>query len=287
MRSTLLDCSNTRELAIHGRIATAVLAAAEPIGAEVLIAGAFARDLHAHYAHGLDVERRTEDVDFALAVDSWPQFEALRTSLLDTGEFEATHGRLHRLQHQDGLPVDLVPFGGIEDDSRHLAWPPAGNTRMHALGFREALAHANTVLLPGDVTMRFASLPALVLLKLVAWQDRHTYAPRRDGPDLWLLLRHYTDLGNQNRLFRQHADWLDAPEFDYVLAGAQMAGLDVAELLATTDRTPLLALLSQEADPHTPGRLSAEMSHHDPERARRLLAALHIGIKETGLPPIE
>jgi predicted nucleotidyltransferase len=263
---------------MHGRVAAAVLTAADPIGVSVVIAGAFARDLHTHYQHGFAVERRTEDVDFALAVSDWPQFQTLRQALLATRQFQEAPGRLHRLQHHDGLPVDLVPFGGVEDESRHLTWPPPGDTRMHVFGFREALSGASTAILPGNVTVRFASIPALVLLKLIAWNDRHTYAPRRDAPDLLLLLRHYADLGNQNRLYTQFAHWLDEPDFDYVLAGARMAGHDVAKLLAATDRPMLLALLRREIDTNAPGRLPAEMVRSDPEFARRLLVAFYAGL---------
>ena len=257
-----------------------MLAAAKPIGIEVLVAGAFARDLHAHYEYGLDVERRTEDIDFALAVDSWPRFEALRDALLRTDEFDAVQNRLHRLQHRDGLPVDLVPFGGVENGNRHLAWPPTGDVVMHVLGFREALKDAQTVLLPGNVAVNFASLPALVLLKLVAWQDRHRDAPRRDAPDLWLLLRNYTDMGNAERLYSEFPHWMEDPDFDYQRAGAYIAGADIAALLEAQSRKFLVDMIAREADPDIPGLLPAEMNRHDPERARRLLAALHVGLKD-------
>jgi Transcriptional regulator, AbiEi antitoxin, Type IV TA system len=44
---TLLDFSQRRELTLHASIAAAIEAAAAPLGVEILIVGAFARDLQA------------------------------------------------------------------------------------------------------------------------------------------------------------------------------------------------------------------------------------------------
>ena len=70
---------------------------------------------------------------------------------------------------------------------------------MSVWGFSEALVSALAVQLPGEEAVLVASLPALALLKLWAWEDRR-YLTRKDASDLWLLLRYYADAGNQDRL---------------------------------------------------------------------------------------
>jgi predicted nucleotidyltransferase len=59
---------------------------------------------------------------------------------------------------------------------------------MDVFGFREALATACDVVLPGGARTKVVSLAALVLLKLVCWNDRHYGAPRKDAHDLNLIL---------------------------------------------------------------------------------------------------
>ena len=184
MTNTLLDFSRRPELALHTRVIADVEAAAAALGIAPLIAGAFARDLHLHYAQGVPIQRATQDIDFALAVPDWAAFAALRGRLLQAGLFTESSGAAHRMRHHTGWKVDLVPFGGIESPARTIAWPPLGERVMDVFGFREALAAAQQVLFPGGVQTRVVSLPALALLKLVCWQDRHYQSPRKDASDL-------------------------------------------------------------------------------------------------------
>src|SRR5574343_58564 len=66
MSNTLLALSHKAELGLHARVVADVQAMAAPLGIALLITGAFARDLHLHYAWGVPVQRQTTDVDFAL-----------------------------------------------------------------------------------------------------------------------------------------------------------------------------------------------------------------------------
>ena len=87
MSNTLLALSHKAELGLHARVVADLQATAEPLGVAILIAGAFARDLHLHHAWGVPVQRQTGDVDFALAVNDWAAFELLRGQLINTGRF--------------------------------------------------------------------------------------------------------------------------------------------------------------------------------------------------------
>ena len=88
--------------------------------------GATARDLSLHYAYGLDVPRATEDVDFSVMVRDWDAFTSLRACLIGSGAFAERGGvAIHKLRHVGTkLPIDVVPFGGIERPDRTVAWPP-------------------------------------------------------------------------------------------------------------------------------------------------------------------
>jgi len=125
-----------------------------------------------------------------MAVPNWESFHALRKELLDSGEYrEVPRAPVHRLRHRNGIPIDLVPFGGVERrETRTIAWPPDNDFVMSVFGFREVATHTVEVRFPGNAVGRVVTLPALVLLKLNAWSDRHLHAPKKDAHDLRLII---------------------------------------------------------------------------------------------------
>jgi predicted nucleotidyltransferase len=278
MRNTLLDFSQRAELERHARIIADVQAVTNALAVRMIITGAFARDLHVFYAYGIDTVRQTEDVDFGLAVGSWDSFAEVKARLLQSGRFSALTNVQQRLRHVSDVPVDLVPFAGVEAESRHITWPPGGEFRMDVFGFREALAAARIVRLPRDVEVPVVSLPALALLKIIAWQDRHYQAPGKDAHDLMLIAANYLDLGNQERLWDEFLDWTRDESFDTRHAGARMLGIDIGKLLNRTGRERVLRIMNDQADMDRPALLPQQMDHHDPDRARALLQGMIEGL---------
>lgn len=279
MTATWLDFSQRLELGLHARVVADIESVAAPMGISPVITGAFARDLHLFYGCGIDMQRKTEDIDFGLAVADWAAFAALREGLSASGNFQVSPDVAHRLRHCNGLPVDLVPFGRIETGERKIAWPPAGDVVMDVFGFREALASAHPATLPGNVQTRVVSLAALALLKIVCWQDRHYRAPRKDAHDIALILQHYLAASNEARLWEEFADWTQCDDFEYELAGPQMLGHDMGQLLDAAGRDLMAGLLRMQVDPDRPGVLPSEMSRSEPVRARAWLAALLRGLQ--------
>lgn len=278
MTATLLDFSQRPELALHARVVADVEVVAVLMGINVMITGAFARDLHLLYGCGIDMQRKTEDIDFGLAVADWAAFAALCEGLSASGNFQASPGVAHRLRHGNGLPVDLVPFGRIETVERKISWPPAGDVVMDVFGFREALASAHPVTLPGNVQTRAVSLAGLALLKIVCWQDRHYQFPRKDAHDIALILEHYLAASNEARLWEEFAEWTQCDDFEYELAGPQMLGHDMRLLLDPPGRDFVVGLLLAQTDPDKPGILPSEMNLNAPERAHEWLVALLRGL---------
>lgn len=266
---------------MHASAVADVDIVAAPLGIEPLVTGAFARDLHLLYGHGIAPRRETEDLDLAMAVPGWNAFATLRAGLLASGAFTEVPGNAtHRIRHRGALPVDLVPFGVVESEERTIAWPPRGDEVMNVFGYREALATAWKVLLPGMTTARVVSLPAFVLLKITCWQDRHHTSPGKDAYDIALVLRHYLDAGNRARLFDEFVDWTREDDFDYELAGARMLGVDMRSMLDEAGMYRVGALLSEQTDPDSPGLLPTQMMPDDPVRARALLDAMSGGLME-------
>jgi predicted nucleotidyltransferase len=251
---------------LHARAIGAVQLAAEGLDVELLIVGAFARDLHLRYGYNLAPLRQTEDIDIALAVPTWAAFIALRERLLADFGFAQDPGIQHRLRYRQQsftLPIDIVPFGELERSDRTIAWPPSGDEVMDVFGFREARVSAIMMTLPGNVVINVVSLAALTILKLTAWQARHYQAPR-----------------NHDRLWDQFSSWAES-EDDYEIAGARMLGNDAGALLDATGRDRIAAMVLHQTSGDTNGLLALEMNRNDPERAMEVLRALRIGILES------
>lgn len=273
----MLNFSQRAELGLHAAVIAEVQAAAKVLGVRPLIVGAFARDLHLVFAHGIAVLRQTEDIDVAMAVPDWAAFDQLKAQLMATGSFKESKAT-HRLRHRH-LPLDLVPFGSVETPDRKIAWPPRGDVVMDVFGFREAQETAVGVTLPGGVQASVVSLPALALLKLVCWQDRHQSAPKKDALDLQLIVTNYLQAGNESRLWAEFLEWTQQDDFDYEPTGARMLGRDIGALLDAAGRARIVDLLVRQSNQEHPA-LPLEMNRADPDRARRLLAAILRGLKE-------
>lgn len=277
----MLNFSQRPELSLHGEVAAGVAHALETRRIAGLVVGAFARDLHLHYGAGLRVDRGTEDIDFALLVQDWQAFATFRQDLIDGGSFAPVAARQHRLRHGNGIKVDLVPFGAIETNERQIEWPPMGDFVMDVFGFQEALATADTVVLPGEVTMRIVSLPALGLLKMVAWQDRHRRSPGKDAADLSSIMRNYLAIAaNEQRLWSDFNAWVESPDFDYEQSGARMLGHDIRGLLNEAGFAKVAGILQPQVDDDDIGELPQEMNRHLPERAHALLKSLYRGLQQ-------
>lgn len=273
------DYSQHAELAAVSPVIGAVDDAAESLALPCLMAGAFARDLLLHYRWNIPITRGTDDLDFAMHVRSWHDFDALTMSLIENYGFEPTAAP-QRLRHASGHLVDIVPFGHIESADRTLVWPPDGNSVMDVFGFNEALISAHNILLPDACRATVVSLPALAMLKLVCWKDRHRRAPGKDAADLALILDAYLQAGNAERLYDEYALWLDEDEFDYELSGPRMLGRDVRRLVDESGATRIQLILDDQCSADLPGELPAEMSRRDPERARGWLKAMLRGLLE-------
>jgi len=278
MSRSLIDLSSDQRLQPIAEVVRAVQAQTGDMS--LLLVGATARDILLTYAYGIAIARGTADIDFALATRNWMSFESVRTRLIKTGDFTAQNKTMHRLLYKNGMPVDILPFDGVEGINRHIEWPPERAVSMNVLGYREALESAERVRLPGDSILNVISLPAFMLVKLIAWFERGRDAPGKDAYDLYLVLQNYLDAGNQPRLYSDAACLLD-DAFDYSTAGAWLLGADARAVLEQPgeerSKAVITDILEPEIDSTGSLRLAAEMDRRDPGRSLILLQSFYRG----------
>jgi predicted nucleotidyltransferase len=254
----------------------------EKHGINYFVTGATARDIMMAHVFGIDAARATRDVDFAVALDSWRQFEIIKDDFIGTGDFQPSPGEVHRLFYKypefgAAYPLDLLPFGKIEREGQQIAWPPDMSVLMSVAGYGEALASAIEVDVGDALIVKVASIPALTALKVLAWNDRGL-SDNRDAQDLHFLLRHYHEAGNGNRMYEQALALMEANDFNLELAGATLLGHDTRMIANTPELQALLAIL---ADPAKRDRLAIHMDR--PNAALSTTAASLIDKFETGL----
>ncbi|MGY0502547.1 hypothetical protein ACWZHB_29000 [Nocardia sp. FBN12] len=263
-----LDLSRSTDLEIN--LAATVLreldAVASRTGVDFLVVGATARNMLAHSITGATPERATHDVDIAVGVADWDEVWQLGSM------FGAQDRHSHRIAI-GGIPVDIIPCGAIEAADRTVAWP--GDFTMNTLGFREAFGSAETVLLPGQLVVRIPSIAAQVLLKLVAWFDRH-WTSTKDAVDLRTMLEWSDTAQLLEELYESHFGLVEMYDYDTALAGAHRIGNAIAALLGVPELAQVRAMVQ---DPPLQVRLARDMRGVF-DRSHERLIALTRGIGE-------
>lgn len=233
----------------------AVHAAAQAQQLEFFVAGALARDIWLDYIYRVPVARLTRDIDIGIHVSSWSEFEALRERLIADAGFVPDAHRMHRLRlPPSDVPLDIVPFGGVEDRERRIAWPPDGATVMSLLGFAEAFRAAPLLEFAPRLPVRVTSLAGLAALKLLSWAERGRETDR-DAVDFWLILRNYGDPCHRERLLLEEDEVLAAEGYDVSRAGARLLGADMGWVLGGNGAVLLGRMITAELDDTRPQRL--------------------------------
>jgi predicted nucleotidyltransferase len=221
-----------------------VYEAANALNLEVLLCGATARVLVLEHIFGCEPDRKTNDVDFAFAVNDWSQHDALVVQLTATGLWERDKP-LHRLKPSSPsagvYQLDLVPYGNIANEHGNISWPPKREFEMSMLGFAEANTFAMRVTVTHDVVISVVDPTSSAMLKLIAWHDRKLDPDhrRKHAQDFASILKNYGEYRvNEERVYTAMPSVFERADGDVRLVGAWLLGHDVRHRAAalTCDR---------------------------------------------------
>lgn len=149
-----------------------------------------------------------------------------------------------------GYPVDLLPFGSVEiDDAVELEGD--GLTKVHVNGFKEVYQEGIAPILTEDgITFKVASLPSIVLLKLIAFDDRPEKRTQ-DIKDIGIIISHYFHI-EDSLIYDKHNDLFGDEDLELEDIAAIVIGRELKPILASNrslqDR--LLGILSQSQKHH-------------------------------------
>ncbi|HWW40964.1 hypothetical protein [Pedobacter sp.] len=196
---------------------------------DFMLIGATARDLILDGQYNLGIGRATLDIDFAIYVPEWDSYEEMIKRLLSSGLFSPTKVT-HKLMFREGIEVDIVPFGEIQDENGEYAWPPNFIHSMNVAGFMEVRDQSIIYEVEGEeFHFHAAPIHAIYFMKILAWKDRK-HKDSKDGKDQGFILSNYIDL-KYEVLYGQYADLVEDPKWDTITSCARMLGRDIVELL--------------------------------------------------------
>lgn len=201
-----------------------------------MLVGARCRDIHQQKYRDRPAARTTDDIDFALAIETWGDFQALKK------QFPPSVKVWQRIDVA-GIPVDLVPFGEVEDPPGEVS----GNDGhvLNVAGFRAVFSNAEELQLTDEISVKFPSVPGFAGLKLHAWLDRSPRGQYKDASDLALVLSWYEEDDDQlwDRYLEcrsdKHLGELDA-------MAAELLGIEIGGVLGTYETRALLERFENE-----------------------------------------
>jgi predicted nucleotidyltransferase len=249
-----------------------------------MLVGAFARDVWFWHLHGIETERATEDIDISMEFPDWKGFDAFAEVLRAGGFIQPIAGHPEKFIIPDTKQkLDLLPFGALSKDGRSIVWP-ADQSRWSILGFEESYQGAALLNVTSELAVRIAALPAMVILKAVAFYERLEDRRRKDGGDISFTLAHYLDVGNKARLLDgTDADIMDEVGGDIQLAGAVLLGRDMGRLAGPVTYDHIVGKLRLETGSSTACPLAQEIrskvARGDFHRARVLLRGVLSGMQ--------
>jgi len=114
------------------------------------VCGAVARDVLLRHVHGIETGRVTADVDFAVALERWEQFYEIKDRLIKTERFEAAGRIAQRLYYRGGsggedYPLDIIPFGKVENPPNSIKWPRDGNEVIGGVPEEDDAQHRHAI----------------------------------------------------------------------------------------------------------------------------------------------
>ena len=201
----------------------------EKFGIDFYLVGAVARNVWMTGINNIAPRRTTGDIDFAVLINDKGVYEALKTYLIITEGFQPYKGNEYVLIWKENLEVDLLPFGAIDDEDAKFNSNGLGSTSISLQGFSEIYNdELPTLDLEGKHQFKFCTLPGIVLLKLIAWDDRPE-SRRDDIKDISDILNHFFDM-NDNEIFENHHDLFEKEEASLKHIAARVMGSEMSKI---------------------------------------------------------
>ena len=203
--------------------------ALELFGIDYYLVGAVARDVWLTGIHKKTPKKTTGDIDFAVLINDKGLYEKLKAHLIEEKDFAPSHENAFVLIWKDRTQVDLLPFGAIEDENRRVTITGTGFTTVDVPGFSEVYEQGLPIMELADRhRFKCCTLPGIVLLKLIAWDDRPEVR-RDDILDISDILYHFFDMYDEE-IWSNHSDLFETEVVDLKWIAAKVLGRELKKI---------------------------------------------------------
>jgi predicted nucleotidyltransferase len=116
---------------------------------------------------------------------------------------------------------EVAPFGSIGDEERTVHVEGSGYTKIDVPGFAEVFESGLPEMeLENGNRFKFCTLPGIVLLKLLAWEDRPE-SRTKDIIDIREILDHFFSI-NDKEIWEHHSDLFVDPGAELLQIGTRV-----------------------------------------------------------------
>lgn len=264
-------------------ILNAVIPSLKNLEVEYFVVGAFARDVEL-LAKGYDEAptRKTKDLDLAVMLSDEKAFNDLKIALSELDGFEIHTTEPIKLIYKNSYELDLLPFGEIVNEKGLVELKAKKTFTLDMPGFAEVYPSTNSIITDQGFELKVCSLPGVVLLKLIAWEDRNHRT--KDIQDIEYIIRNLYLLEIEE-IASSNGDLLDLLENEthYTEAvTARYIGRIIGKMLK--DSTTLLNRVEQllirniqDIDNSPMGKI---MSFDTLEESIRIIEQIYLGIQD-------
>lgn len=229
----------------------------EKFGIDFYLIGAVARDIWMSGINQIEPRRTTGDIDFAVLINDKGTYDALKEYLIVKEGFHPYKGNAYVLLWKGQTEVDLLPFGAIEDEDGKVTMNGVGLTNISLLGFTEVYEEGLPLLdLEGKHQFKFCTLPGIVVLKLIAWDDRPE-ARRDDIKDISDILHHFFDMYD-NEIWENHHDLFNKDDVDLTQIAARVMGREIRKIANRNEK--LFGRISEILNRNTEDNLNSKIA---------------------------
>lgn len=209
----------------------AVAQALDALEINYYMIGALARQIW--YEKAKKSFRTTKDVDYGILVGSIQEFEAVKTYLVEQKGYTPGKENPFVLISPEGFQVDLLPFGEIEQAGQ-VVIERTGMSTIQAHGMKEVYENATEqVTLEIGNTFKAATLPGIVLLKLIAYDDRPERR-QKDAQDIGNILNNFFEL-YENLIFENHSDLFGNEQQELLNISSMALGREISAIAASNN----------------------------------------------------
>lgn len=264
-------------------ILNAVIPSLKNLEVEYFVVGAFARDVEL-LAKGYDdpPSRKTKDLDLAVMLSDEKEFNDLKIALSKLDGFEIHTTEPIKLIYKNSYELDLLPFGEIVNEKGLVELKAKKTFTLDMPGFAEVYPSTNSITTDQGFELKVCSLPGVVLLKLIAWEDRNHRT--KDIQDIEYIIRNLYLLeieeiastnGDLLDLLENEINYTESVTARYI---GRVIGTMLKDSTALLNRVEHLLMRNiQDTDNSQMGRI---MSFDTLEESLQIIEQIYLGIQD-------